>query len=381
MDGSSNEMSLAGNEELDLFRRAVADFLDDRATPEKLDAWREAGVVDREVWREAGAIGMLVPSAPEQYGGAGADFRFERIVIEEIGRRGLEGFAVPLHGGIVAPYVLHLTDKAQKQRWIPGIVNGDIVLAVAMSEPGAGSDLRAIRTQAVRDGDDYVINGQKTFISNGQIADLVIVACKTGEGAISLIAVEGDRAGFVRGRNLAKMGREAQDTSELFFDNVRVPAANLLGGVEGRGFEQMTAFLPQERITIAVMGQAMMDRAIDLTLAYTRDRTAFGKPLFEFQNTRFVLADAKTQATASRALLDMMTDRLLAGTLTPADAAIVKLFVSEASCKVIDNCVQLFGGYGYMDEYPISRLYRDVRIDRIHGGTSEIMKTIIARAL
>ena len=381
IDGSSSDQrTTPHHEELNMFRRAVADFLDDRVTPERLNAWRDAGVVDRDFWRQAGAIGILSPSVPEEYGGAGADFRFDLVVIEEIGRRGIEGFGVQVHGGIVAPYIMHLGSDAQKRRWLSGIVSGDIVLAIAMTESGAGSDLRSIRTQAVRDGADYVINGQKTFISNGQTADLVVVACKTKGDAISLIAVEGYREGFGRGRNLAKMGREAQDTSELFFDDVRVPADNLLG-LEGKGFDQMTTFLPQERVIIAAMSQAMMERAIRLALAYTRERKAFGKPLFEFQNTRFVLAEAKTQATASRALLDTMVDRLLAGTLSPADAAIAKLFASETAGKVIDSCLQLFGGYGYMDEYPISRLYRDVRIDRIHGGTSEIMKTIIARSL
>ena len=251
-----------------------------------------------------------------------------------------------------------------------------------MTEPGAGSDLRGMRTRAVRDGDAYVIDGQKTFISNGQLADLVVVACKTGEKDISLFAVEtADAPGFQRGRNLAKVGREAQDTSELFFQSMRVPAASLLGGVEGQGFAQMTALLAQERLVIADMAQVMMERAVTLAIDYTKERSAFGKRLFDFQNTQFKLAECKTQATVGRTFLDDAIARHLAGRLDPAAAAMVKLWITETQFRVIDDCLQLFGGYGYMDEYPISRLFRDARIDRIHGGASEIMKTIIARSL
>ncbi len=365
-----------------LFRDAVARFLDRHATEQDLERWREAGMVDRSFWRLAGEAGLLAPSAPEDCGGAGVDFRFELVVIEELGRRGLEGFGAAVHSGIVAPYLTHFATPAQRKEWLPKVVSGDLVLAVAMTEPGAGSDLKGIRTRARRDGDDYVLSGQKTFISNGQTADLIVVACKTEGDAISLLAVEtADAAGFTRGRNLAKIGREAQDTSELFFEDVRVPAANLLGGVEGQGFAQMVALLPQERLVIAAMAQAMMERALALTVAYTKDRHAFSQPLFAFQNTKFKLAEARTQIAAGRAFLDACVAQHLAGKLDGTMAAMVKLWVTETQWKVIDDCLQLFGGFGYMDEYPISRLFRDARIDRIHGGASEIMKTIIARSL
>lgn len=365
-----------------LYRDMVGRFLDRHATPDHLERWREAGVVDRDLWRRAGEAGLLAPSVPEAYGGAGGDFRLELVVIEELGKRGLEGFGLPVHSGIVAAYLVDYASEAQKHAWLPRVVSGDLVLAIAMTEPGAGSDLRGIRTRAVRDGTDYLISGQKTFISNGQTADMVIVAAKTEDGKLSLFAVETDGAeGFARGRNLAKVGREAQDTSELFFDMVRVPAANLLGGVEGQGFGQMVALLPQERLVIAAMGQAMMERAVDLTVAYTKERQAFGQPLFDFQNTRFKLAEASAQVAAGRAFMDNCIARHLRGALSAVDAAKLKLWITETEWKVIDDCIQLFGGYGYMDEYPISRLFRDARIDRIHGGASEIMKTIIARSL
>ena len=371
-----------GDETLALFRDTARRFFQRHATSEAIERWRERGVVDREFWREAGAAGLLAPSVPEEYGGVGTDFRYELAVIEEIGRRGLEGFGAPVHGGIAAPYLVHFGTEEQKRAWLPGVVSGDLVLALAMTEPGAGSDLRGIRTQAVREGDDYLINGQKTFISNGQTADLVLLACKTEGDRISLIAVETAKTpGFSRGRNLHKMGREAQDTSELFFEGARVPAANLLGGEEGRGFEQMMGSLAQERLVIAAMAQAMMERALSLTVTYTKERHAFRQPIFAFQNTQFKLADARTQIAAGRAFLDSCVARHMTGDLDPVTAAMVKLWITETQWKVIDDCLQLFGGYGYMDEYPISRLFRDARIDRIHGGASEIMRTIIARSL
>ncbi len=370
------------DEMLTMFRDSVSRFFDRHASADDLERWREVGAVDRQFWRLAGQAGLLAPSVPEEYGGAGTDFRFELAVIEELGQRGLEGFGAPVHSGIVAPYIVHYATEQQKHEWLPQVVSGDMVLAVAMTEPGAGSDLKGIRTTAVRDGDDYVINGQKTFISNGQTADLIVVACKTGERQLSLFAVEtAHAAGFQRGRNLTKVGREAQDTSELFFQDVRVPATNLLGGIEGQGFAQMTALLAQERLVIAAMAQAMMERAIELTVAYTKERGAFGQRLFDFQNTQFKLAEGATQVAAGRAFLDDAIARLLAGALDATRAAMVKLWITETQWRVIDDCVQLFGGYGYMDEYPISRLFRDARIDRIHGGASEIMKMIIARSL
>ena len=370
------------DELLTMYRDAVARFLDRHATSADLDRWREAGMVDRSFWNLAGEAGLLSPSVPEQYGGAGGDFRFELVVIEEIGRRGLEGFGAPVHSAIVTSYITRYATEQQKLAWLPKIVSGEIVLGIAMTEPGTGSDLRGIRTRAVRDGDTYVIDGQKTFISNGQSADMIVVAAKTEDDRLSLFAFETANAtGFTRGRNLHKMGREAQDTSELFFEGVRVPAANLLGGKSGQGFGQLVALLPQERVAIAAMGQALMERALKLTIEYTKERKAFGQPIFEFQNTQFKLAEARAQVAAGRAFLDSCVALHLEGKLDGTDAAMLKLWITETEWKVIDDCLQLFGGYGYMDEYPISRIFRDARIDRIHGGTSEIMKTIIARSL
>lgn len=371
--------------DLAAFREGIARFLDSQAPPERIARWEEAKIVERAMWREAGEVGLLGVSVPGEYGGLGGDFRHERILIEEFGKRGLEGWGVAVHNMIVAPYIATFGTEAQKAAWLPGAVSGDIVLAIAMSEPAAGSDLQGIRTRAVRDGDEWVIDGSKTFISNGQTADLILVVCKTdrdaGAKGISLIAVEGSRAGFTRGRNLDKIGRDAQDTSELFFDGVRVPAANLLGGVEGRGFGQLMAMLPQERLGIAAMGLAMLERALALTIDYTKQRSAFGKPLIEFQNTQFTLAEIKTQAAAARAFIDSCVNKLVAGKLDAATASMAKLFVTEAEVAGINRCLQLFGGYGYMNEYPIAKLYRDARIDTIHGGTSEIMKLLIARSL
>lgn len=376
---------LMADDALTMFRDAVGRFLDQHAAPDILERWRAAGVVARDFWSKAGDAGLLCPSIPEEFGGAGGDFRYELVVIEELGRRGLEGFGAPVHSGIVAPYLLHLGNDEQRARWLPKVISGEMVLAVGMTEPSAGSDLKSIRTSARRDGDHYVVTGQKTFISNGQSADLIVMACQTrspdGQRGISLLALETkDAKGFTRGRNLHKVGREAQDTSELFFDEVRVPAANLLGQ-EGEGFRAMMRFLPQERLVIAAMGQAMMERAIELTLEHARTRDLFGKKLFDFQNTQFKLAEAKTQATVGRVLIDRCVAMHLDQQLDATTAAMAKLWVTETECKVIDDCVQLFGGYGYMDEYPISRLFRDSRIDRIHGGASEIMKLIIARSL
>ncbi len=376
--------ALFTEEDLSLFRDSVARFLDEHAPPAKIEAWARAKQVERDLWRRAGGFGLLGVSVPAAYGGLGGDFRHERILIEEMGARGLEGWGVAVHNMIVAPYLVAFATEAQKQRWLPGVVSGEIVLAIGMTEPSAGSDLANIRTRAVLDGDEWVIDGQKTFISNGQTADLVIVACRTGgPGAkgISLIAVPGDVAGFERGRNLDKIGRDAQDTSELFFSGVRVPRENLLGGEPGRGFPQLMQMLPQERLGIAAMGLAMLERALRLTIDYARERKAFGQALMDFQNTQFTLADIKTQATIARAFIDQCTDRLVAGTLDTVTASMAKYWVTEAEVAGISRCLQLFGGYGYMNEYPIAQLYRDSRIDTIHGGASEIMKLVIARSL
>ncbi|WP_426031321.1 acyl-CoA dehydrogenase family protein [Caulobacter sp. DWP3-1-3b2] len=372
-------------DDLVAFRDSLARFLDKHAPPTRIARWNQDKVVEREMWRLAGNYGLLGVTIPEAYGGWGGDFRHERIIIEEFGKRGLEGWGVPLHNMIVAPYIVAFGTEDQKRRWLPGIVSGEIVLAIAMTEPAAGSDLQGMRTHAERDGDHWRINGQKTFISNGQTADLILVACRTdrdaGSKGLSLIAVEGSAAGFSRGRNLDKMGRAAQDTSELFFDDARAPAGNLLGGTAGRGFSQLMTMLPQERLGIAAMGLALLERALALTIDYARDRNAFGQALLDFQNTQFVLAEIKTQATACRFFIDACATRLLAGALDATTASMAKLFVTEIEVAAISRCLQIFGGYGYMNEYPIAQIYRDARIDTIHGGTSEIMKVLIARSL
>ena len=367
-----------------MFRESVARFLDTHAPPEKLSQWSADKVVERSLWREAGAFGMLGVTVPAEYGGLGGNFRHERVIIEEMGARGLEGWGVAVHNMIATPYLVAYATEAQKQSWLPGIVSGDTVLAIAMTEPSGGSDLANLRTRARLDGDEWVIDGQKTFISNGQTADLVIVACRTGEAGakgVSLIAVPGNAEGFERGRNLDKIGRNAQDTSELFFSGVRVPKDNLLGGVPGQGFRQMMQLLPQERLVIAAMGLAMLERALTLTIDYARERTAFGGTLMDLQNTQFTLADIKTQVTVGRAFVDQCADKLVAGALDAVTASMAKLWITEAEIAGISRCLQLFGGYGYMNEYPIAQLFRDSRIDTIHGGASEVMKLIIARSL
>ncbi len=377
-------MTADKGEELALWRDAVAGFLDRAAPPERIAAWEKAKQVPRDFWREAGRMGLLGAAIPEQWGGAGGDFHHEAVVIDELGKRGLEGWGYVVHSVIAAPYLLAFASDAQKARWMPGIVSGERVLAIAMTEPGAGSDLQGIATRAVRDGNEWVLNGQKTFISNGQSADLAIVACRTGEAGakgISLIVVEGDRPGFVRGRNLDKIGRDAQDTSELYFQDVRVPHDNLLGAAPGRGFAQLMTMLPQERLAIAGMGLAIMERALGETIAYAKQRRAFGKALIEFQNSQFTLAEIKTQATVARSFYEQCAGQLVAGTLDAVTASMAKLWITETEVAAVGRCLQLFGGYGYINEYPIARLYRDARIDTIHGGASEIMKLMIARTL
>ena len=344
-------------------------------------AWREAGMMDRAAWREAGGNGFLCASMPEAYGGGGGDFGHEAVLILAQGEAGLSGFGGSVHSGIVAPYILHCGTEQQKQRWLPRLASGELIGAIAMTEPGTGSDLQGVRTLAIREGDSYRINGSKTFITNGQLANLIIVACKTdkdqGAQGISLLLVETDAAtGFRRGRNLEKVGLEAQDTSELFFDDLIVPADNLLGGQEGLGFFQMMQELPQERLIVAMAGIAAMELAMHVTLAYTKERKAFGKPIFAFQNTRFKLAECQALLLASRALVDAAMVAHLKGELGVDRAALIKYWVTDNQCKLIDECLQLFGGYGYMKEYPIARLWTDSRVQRIYGGTNEIMKEL-----
>ena len=338
----------------------------------------------RETWTEAGAQGLLCLSTPAAYGGGGGDFGHDAVVILEAARANLSGYGGGLHSAIVAPYLFRCGTEEQKQRLLPRMVSGELVSAIAMTEPGTGSDLQGVRTQARRDGDHYVINGAKTFITNGQNANLVIVVCKTerdaGAKGISLLLVETDQVnGFRRGRKLDKMGLKSQDTSELFFDDVRVPAANLLGGHEGQGFIQLMEQLPQERLIIALQGVAAMERALDETLAYVKQRKAFGKAIWEFQNTRFKLAEVQATVLATRAFVDACMVAHLAGELDAARAALAKSWVSEQQGRVMDECLQLFGGYGYMMEYPIAELFVDARVQRIYGGTNEIMKELAAR--
>jgi alkylation response protein AidB-like acyl-CoA dehydrogenase len=367
------------------FRESVRAFLERHVTPRHAE-WEAAGIVDRAVWVEAGKQGMLGMAVPEEYGGGGIkDFRYNAVVDEEIIRVGASGLGFGLHNDIVAPYLLDLGTEEQKQRWLPGFCSGELITAIAMSEPAAGSDLQNVRTHARRDGDDWVLSGSKTFITNGINADLVIVVAKTdpeAEGArgISLLVVERGMPGFERGRNLDKIGLKAQDTAELFFDEVRVPAANLLGG-EHRGFVHLMERLPQERLGIAVAAVAACERMLALTVDYAKSRTAFGRPIGSFQNTRFVLAEFATQVSVARTFLDECIRQHNDGLLTVADAAMAKWWTTDLQNKIADGCLQLHGGYGYMSEYPIARAFLDGRVQSIYGGTNEIMKEIIGRTM
>ena len=370
--------------EHELFRDSVRAFIDAEVAPFH-EQWEKDGVVSRDVWRKAGDAGLLCCNQPEAYGGPGADFLFSAVVVEELARAGTSGPAFYLHSDIVAPYIQHYGSEEQKQKWLPRMAAGETIGAVAMTEPGAGSDLQGIRTRAIRDGNQYVLNGQKTFISNGQLADLVIVVAKTDPDerakGISLILVERGMDGFERGRNLEKVGYKAQDTSELFFNDVRVPLTNLLGPEEGQGFVQLMQQLPQERLLIAIRCATVVEAALDWTRDYVQDRQAFGRPLAAFQNTRFKLADIKSEASVCRVFVDRCLDLHIEGKLTAEDAAIAKLHSTELMCRVLDDCVQMHGGYGYMWEYPIARAWADARMSRIAGGSSEIMREIIGRDL
>lgn len=346
--------------------------------------WRKNGMMDKEAWLEAGSMGFLCASMPEEYGGAGGDFRHEAALIYAQADATLSGFGGFLHSGIVAPYILHHGSEQQKQRWLPKMATGELVGAIAMTEPGTGSDLQAIKTYAVKDGDDYILNGSKTFITNGQLANLIIVACKTdrekGAQGVSLLVLETDGlAGFERGRNLEKIGLSSQDTSELFFNNVRVPQKNLLGSVEGMGFIQLMQELPQERLIIALAAAGAIKKSIELTIEYTKERHAFNKPVWSFQNTRFKLAECNADYLAVRAMCDAALEAHLNKKLTVQHAALLKAFTTDKQAKVTDECLQLFGGYGYMLEYPIARLYADARVQKIYGGTNEIMKELASR--
>jgi acyl-CoA dehydrogenase len=372
------------NPDLEDFRELARTFCRKELVPNQ-ERWAQAKQVDRELWNKAGDVGLLALSIPEEYGGGGGTFAHEAVLYEEQARCGDSAWGVSVHNGIVAHYLLAYGSEELRQRILPRMASGEFVGAIGMTEPGTGSDLQGIKTRAVRDGDHYVVNGAKTFITNGGLADVIVLAVKTdpdaGAQGVSLIAVETDTPGFRRGRVLDKLGLKGQDTAELFFDDVRVPAGNLLGGQEGQGFIQMMQQLPQERLLIGITAVAGMEAAIDQTIEYTKGRTAFGRPIFGFQNTKFKLAEAATEAAVARAYLDQCVERHLRGELDIQGAAMVKLWTTERVNKVIDDCLQLFGGYGYMTEYPIARAWADIRISRIFGGTSEIMKEIISRTL
>jgi alkylation response protein AidB-like acyl-CoA dehydrogenase len=366
------------------FRDTVRGFIDRHIVPNYAE-WEAAGVVDRSVWVEAGKQGILGTDVDEKYGGGGIkDFRYNAIVRSELARALAQGVGFGLHNDVVAPYLHRLATDDQKERWFPGFCSGELITAIAMSEPAAGSDLQGIQTTAVRDGNDWIVNGQKTFITNGINADLVIAATKTspdkGSRGITLMAIERGMPGFDRGRNLDKIGLKAQDTAELFFSDVRVPATNVIGNVDG-GFIHLMENLPQERLAIAVAALAVCERAFDDTLEYCKTRTAFGQQIGSFQNSRFVLAELATEIEIARTFLDKAIVELNAERLNVTDAAMAKMWITELQKRVVDKCVQLHGGYGYMSEYPISRAYVDSRVQTIFGGTTEIMKEIIGRSL
>ena len=371
------------SEDHEIFRDAVAKFFEKEVVPFH-DQWEREGQVPKEFWRKAGQAGILCCDMPEEYGGGGADFKMAAIVNEEQARLKISGPNFVVHSDIVAPYVLHFGSEDQKKTWLPKMASGDCVGAIAMTEPGTGSDLQGVKTRAVMDGNQYVINGSKTFISNGQNCGFVIVVAKTdpdkGAHGTSLFIVEDGREGFARGRNLEKIGLHAQDTSELFFEDVRVPPENMLGQ-EGQGFVQLMQELPRERLLIAIGGISNAEAALQWTIDYTRERQAFGKAISQFQNTRFKLAEMKADLAVARVYLDRCIELLNTGDLDVESAAIAKLTASELQCRVLDECLQLHGGYGYMREYPIARAWADARVQRIYGGTSEIMKELISRTL
>ena len=374
------------DEEFGMFAQSVGRFLDAHAPAAKLDQWRRDGVVPRELWTTAGEAGLLGLSTAADFGGAGGDFRHEQILIEETTKRGLDAWGVSLHNGIVMPYIASYGSEEQKARWLPKLVSGEYVAAIAMTEPGAGSDLQGVKTTAIRHGNQYTINGSKTFITNGQTANFIVVVTKTdpkqGAKGTSLIVVETDDAdGFQRGRNLDKVGLEAADTSELFFNEVRVPTSNLIGAEEGRGFYQLMEKLPQERLIIAIQAIAMIERALEVTIAYVKERKAFGRAVFDNQTVQFTLAECKTKATVGRVFVDHCVGQHLQGKLDAATASMAKYWLTDLQGAIIDQCLQLHGGYGYMDEYEIARMYKDARVSRIYGGTNEIMKVLISRTI
>jgi acyl-CoA dehydrogenase len=373
------------DDDVEAFRDLANSFLSKECAPNE-ERWSEQQHIDREVWTKAGELGLLCPSIPTLWGGGGGTFALEAALVEEQARTLAPSLGTSVHSTIVAHYVNSYGTDEQKQRWLPKLASGEYVGAVAMTEPGTGSDLQSIKTKAIRTGDEYVIDGSKTFISNGYHANLVVTVAKTDPEntakGISLVVVETENVdGFSRGRLLKKIGLHGQDTAELFFDGVRVPASNVLGGTEGQGFVQLMQQLPQERLIIAVGAVAAIEVTLEQTLAYTKDRQAFGKPVFNFQNTRFKLAEVATTAKIARVFIDDCVAKHLRGELDIPTASMAKWWTTQMQCDVADECLQFFGGYGYMQEYPISRLYTDARIQKIYGGTNEIMKEIISRFL
>lgn len=378
------ERSSWENDDLTALRDLARSFCEKEVKP-NIDKFIDQHHVDRDLWNKAGELGLLCMSIPEEYGGGGGTFAHEAVLIEEQARIADSSWGVSLHNGIVAHYLLQYGSEEQKTTWLPKMASGEVVGAIAMTEPGTGSDLQNVKTKAIAQGDEYVIDGSKTFITNGAQADLIIVVAKTdaSEGAkgISLILVEADREGFRRGRVLDKVGQRGQDTSELFFDGVRVPTSNLLGSEEGQGFIQLMQQLPQERLIIAVASVAGMETALRHTLAYTKERTAFGRPIFGFQNTKFKLAEVATESRIGRVFVDDCITKHIDGKLDIPTVAMAKWWTSDRAMVVADECLQLFGGYGYMNEYPIARMWADQRVQKIYAGTNEIMKEIIARTL
>ena len=372
-------------EDVSMLRDMALRFCENEIMP-RYDEFEKAEIVSRDIWEAAGQNGLLCAAMPEEYGGAGGSYAHEAAIIESLGHAGADGFGAALHSAIVAPYILHYGSEEQKKKWLPKLASGELIGAIAMTEPAAGSDLQGVKTTAVRDGNQYKINGSKTFITNGQNANLIIIVAKTdpskGAKGTSLIVIETDALdGFERGRNLDKVGLKANDTSELFFNDVRVPTSNLLGAEEGHGFVQLMQQLPQERLMIGATAIAMIERALALTIDYVKERKAFGKSVLEFQNTQFKLAEAKTEATVGRAFYNHCVAEHLEGRLSAELASMAKYWLSDLQNKIIDECLQLHGGYGYMNEYPIARMFRDARVQRIYGGTNEIMKLLIARSL
>src|SRR6187397_1558253 len=372
-------------EDLVLLEEQARRYIADEFVPH-LDRWHEAGIYDRDVRTKAGEAGLLCASMPEEYGGAGGTFAHEAVIDRQFSLAGFDTFGAPLHSGIVAPYILHYGTEEQKKRWLPKLASGEMVGAIAMTEPGTGSDLQGVRTSAKKSGNGYVLNGSKTFITNGQHANLIIVVAKTdpagGAKGTSLMVVEtNDAPGFRRGRKLNKLGLDWADTSELFFEDVKLPAEGLLGPEEGQGFVQLMKDLPQERLIVCTAAIGMIERALRLTIDYVKERKAFGKAIIDFQNTQFELAECKSEATIGRVFHDHCVERHIRHELDTVTASMAKYWLTDLQNKIVDRCLQLFGGYGYMDEYPISRMYRDARVQRIYAGTNEIMKLLIARSL